>query len=193
MLSGALKERRLGDPLDPATDIGPIIDPDARDGLQSHIRRMDNSARLIASGALPDGHETGCFLAPHIFEIDSLDLLPGEVFGPILHVLRYKAERLGDLMEQLKATGYGLTFGIHSRLESRWSDLYARSIAGNVYVNRDMIGAIVGSQPFGGFGLSGTGPKAGGPSYVLRFGRERVRTVNTAAIGGNTDLFRLEG
>ena len=193
MLAGALAERRVGDPLDPATDIGPVIDDEAREGLQAHIRRMDNSARLIARGTLPDGHETGCFLAPHIFEIESLDLLPGEVFGPILHVLRYRADRVGELMEQLKATGFGLTFGIHSRLESRWNDLYARSIAGNVYVNRDMIGAIVGSQPFGGFGLSGTGPKAGGPSYVLRFGRERVRTVNTTAIGGNTDLFRLEG
>jgi len=193
MITGALAERQLGDPLDPATDVGPIIDEEARERLTDHIRRMESEARLLARGTLPEGSENGCFLAPHIVEIDSIAQLEGEVFGPVLHVLRYKADELDGLMKALAATGFGLTFGIHSRLESRWRELTAKTLAGNIYINRNMIGAVVGVQPFGGRGLSGTGFKAGGPHYLLRFAAERVTTVNTAAIGGNTDLFRLGG
>ena len=193
MIVGALAERRVGDPADPATDIGPIIDEESRDRLAAHVRKMEENAKIVARGSLPEDHEHGCYLAPHIVEIDSVEQLEGEVFGPVLHVLRYKAEEVETVMSALAATGFGLTFGIHSRLESRWRDLCDRSLAGNVYINRNMIGAVVGVQPFGGRGLSGTGPKAGGPHYLLRFAAERVTTVNTAAIGGNTDLFRIEG
>ncbi|GAB4572915.1 MAG: bifunctional proline dehydrogenase/L-glutamate gamma-semialdehyde dehydrogenase PutA [Rhodothalassiaceae bacterium] len=193
MLADALAERSLGDPLDPATDIGPIIDEAARAGLLAHIERMERVAKPVARGHVPESLEHGVYLAPHIYEIDSIAMLEREVFGPVLHVLRYKTEDLPQLMAALSATGYGLTFGIHSRLESREKTLFALSRAGNVYVNRNMIGAVVGVQPFGGSGLSGTGPKAGGPHYLLRFATERVRTINTAAVGGNTELFRLGG
>ncbi|MGF1607543.1 MAG: bifunctional proline dehydrogenase/L-glutamate gamma-semialdehyde dehydrogenase PutA [Rhodothalassiaceae bacterium] len=191
MLAGALAERRLGDPAQLSTDIGPIIDEAARDGLIAHAERMDKEARLVAKAAVPDSAEHGVFFAPRIYEIDALSRLREEVFGPVLHVLRYRTQDLKRLMRELADTGYGLTFGVHSRLEKRWRTLYARSTAGNVYINRNMVGAVVGVQPFGGAGLSGTGPKAGGPHYLPRFAVERVMTVNTAAIGGDTDLFRL--
>ncbi len=193
MIKGALAERAVGDPIDPATDIGPIIDEAARTTLQKHVDRMEKEAHVIARAPLSHTLSQGCFFAPVIIEISSIDQLEREVFGPVLHVLRYKGDKLDSLMEQLAATGYGLTCGIHSRLEGRWNALYEKSLAGNVYVNRNMVGAVVGVQPFGGSGLSGTGFKAGGPHYLLRFATERVKTVNTAAIGGNTDLFRLQG
>ena len=193
MITGALAERQVGDPLDPATDIGPIIDAEARAGLMAHIEKMSERSAPLARGTLDPALDRGTFLAPHIFEIDSIASLEREVFGPVLHVLRYRVEALDALMADLAATGYGLTFGVHSRLESRWNALLEKSLAGNVYVNRNMIGAVVGVQPFGGRGLSGTGPKAGGPHYLPRFATERVKTVNTAAIGGNTELFRLGG
>jgi len=193
MITGALAERELGDPADPATDIGPIIDTPSRDRLAEHTQRMESAGRLLARGHLPEGAERGSFLAPHIFEIDSVSDLPGEIFGPVLHVLRYKPEGLDSVMTDLADTGFGLTFGVHSRLEGRWQSLTSKSLAGNVYVNRSMVGSVVGVQPFGGRGLSGTGFKAGGPHYMLRFAHERAKTVNTAAIGGNTDLFQLGG
>ncbi len=194
MITGALAERKVGLPEDPATDIGPIIDEPARERLEGHIARLANSARLLAEGRLAPETRHGVFLAPRIFEIaDLAPLSCGEVFGPVLHVLRYRLADLDQLMEALRATQYGLTFGIHSRLESRWEKLFAETLAGNVYVNRNMIGAVVGVQPFGGTGLSGTGPKAGGPHTLLRYATERVMTVNTAAVGGNAELFRLDG
>ncbi len=194
MITGALAERKVGLPEDPATDIGPIIDEEARDRLEGHIARLANGARLLVEGRPAPETRHGVFLAPRIFEIADLEPLScGEVFGPVLHVLRYRLADLDRLMEELRATGYGLTFGIHSRLESRWRALFDASLAGNVYINRNMIGAVVGVQPFGGTGLSGTGPKAGGPHTLLRYATERVMTVNTAAVGGNTELFRLEG
>lgn len=191
MLKGALAERRIGDPLDLATDIGPVINVGARNGLEKHIDRMHREARLIARGDVPEGLEDGSFLAPHIFEIPALSMLKDEEFGPVLHVIRYKHGEMDKVMADIDATGFGLTFGVHSRIEGRWLNLFARHSVGNTYVNRNMIGAVVGVQPFGGMGLSGTGPKAGGPHYLLRFANEKVLTVNTAAIGGNTDLFRL--
>ena len=163
----------------------------SRNGLEAHIERMHNEATLIGKGKLPDGLENGSFLAPHIFEIPSLAPLKDEEFGPILHVIRYSPRNIDRVMAEIRETGFGLTFGIHSRIEGYWLDLFRKNNVGNTYVNRNMIGAVVGVQPFGGMGLSGTGPKAGGPHYMLRFATEKVLTINTAAIGGNTELFRL--
>jgi RHH-type proline utilization regulon transcriptional repressor/proline dehydrogenase/delta 1-pyrroline-5-carboxylate dehydrogenase len=191
MLKGALAERRIGNPLDLATDVGPVINVSSRNGLEKHIDRMHKEAKLIARGDVPGGLEDGSYLAPHIFEIPALSTLNDEEFGPILHVIRYKHGDMARVMADIDATGFGLTFGVHSRIEGRWLELFAKHSVGNTYVNRNMIGAVVGVQPFGGMGLSGTGPKAGGPHYLLRFANEKVLTINTAAIGGNTELFKL--
>ena len=193
MLKGALAERQLGDPSRLSTDIGPIIDAEAQAALEDHALRMDREATLVARSGVPDDGAHGTFFGPRIYEIERLDQLTGEVFGPVLHVLRYHGPALDGLLQQLRETGYGLTFGVHTRLEGRWETLFRKTAVGNMYVNRNMVGAVVGSQPFGGRGLSGTGPKAGGPHYLPRFADERVMTVNTAAIGGNTDLFQLSG
>ena len=191
MLKGALAERQIGDPLDLATDIGPVINLSTRNGLEKHIDRMHKEGKLIARGKVPDNLENGSYLAPHIFEIPALSTLTDEEFGPILHVIRYKHGDIDKVMSDIADTGFGLTFGVHSRIEGYWLDLFAKHSVGNTYVNRNMIGAVVGVQPFGGMGLSGTGPKAGGPHYLLRFANEKILTINTAAIGGNTELFRL--
>lgn len=191
MLQGALAERQIGSPLELDTDVGPVIDAASRAGLEKHIARMEKEATLIARGEVPEGLEDGSYLAPHIFEIPGLSALTDEEFGPILHVIRYGAGDIDKVMADIADTGFGLTFGIHSRLEGHWLDLFSRNAVGNTYVNRNMIGAVVGVQPFGGMGLSGTGPKAGGPHYLLRFASEKVLSINTAAIGGNTELFRL--
>ena len=192
MIKGALAERTLGAPDELSTDIGPIIDAEAKANLDQHVERMMKEATLIAKAECPKGLDNGHFFAPHIFEIPSLDLLTREVFGPILHIIRFKSDELDAALDSVRATGFGLTFGVHSRIEARWLNLFDRCATGNTYVNRNMIGAVVGVQPFGGQGLSGTGPKAGGPHYLTRFATERVLTINTAAIGGNTDLFRLQ-
>jgi RHH-type proline utilization regulon transcriptional repressor/proline dehydrogenase/delta 1-pyrroline-5-carboxylate dehydrogenase len=191
MLKGALAERQIGDPLDLATDIGPVINLSSRNGLEKHIDLMHEEGKLIARGKVPDNLENGSYLAPHIFEIPALSTLTDEEFGPILHVIRYKHGDIEKVMSDIAGTGFGLTFGVHSRIEGYWLDLFAKNAVGNTYVNRNMIGAVVGVQPFGGMGLSGTGPKAGGPHYLLRFANEKILTINTAAIGGNTELFRL--
>ncbi len=193
MIRGALRERRLGDPASLSTDIGPIIDADALAMLQRHADEMDRVARRVAGEALAPELAEGTFFAPRVYEIDSLSRLSREVFGPILHVLRYRSEELLRLMTELEAKGYGLTFGVHSRLDSRVAQLFEASSAGNVYVNRSIIGAVVGVQPFGGSRLSGTGPKAGGPHYLHRFATERTLTVNTTAVGGNAEILQLEG
>ncbi|MDX2417513.1 MAG: bifunctional proline dehydrogenase/L-glutamate gamma-semialdehyde dehydrogenase PutA [Xanthomonadales bacterium] len=191
MLKGALAERQIGDPLDLATDIGPVINLGSRNGLEKHIDRMHKEAKLIARGTVPDILEHGSYLAPHIFEVPALSTLKDEEFGPILHVIRYKHGEIEKVMADIGDTGFGLTFGVHSRIEGYWLNLFAKHSIGNTYVNRNMIGAVVGVQPFGGMGLSGTGPKAGGPHYMLRFANEKILTINTAAIGGHTELFRL--
>ncbi len=188
VLAGAMAELRVGPPSDFTTDIGPVIDRDAYDALISHIAAMKKSARLIAASPLPEGAEAQLLVAPHAFEIASIRALEREVFGPVLHVVRWRADALDNVIDQINSTGYGLTFGIHSRIDERIRDVCARVQAGNVYVNRTIIGAGVGMQPFGGHGLSGTGPKAGGPNYLPRFCRERVVCVNTAAVGGNLEL-----
>jgi RHH-type proline utilization regulon transcriptional repressor/proline dehydrogenase/delta 1-pyrroline-5-carboxylate dehydrogenase len=192
MLAGAMAELRVGDPGFLSTDIGPVIDEDARGTLEAHAERMTREGRLITEVALPDGLEHGTFFAPRAFEIDSLDRLEREVFGPILHVVRYRADKLDAVVDAVNATGYGLTFGIHSRIDATVRAVHARIRTGNAYVNRNMIGAIVGSQPFGGEGLSGTGPKAGGPHYLHRFAVERSLSVDTTAAGGNAALMTLE-
>ncbi len=184
MIAGAAAELRLGDPADPSVHIGPVIDADARIRLDHHIARMRASARTLYAGQAPPGG----FVAPHLFEIERVEDLGEEVFGPVLHLVRWRADRLEPLLGALAATGYGLTLGVQSRVDGFVARVLARVPAGNAYVNRSMIGAVVGSQPFGGQGLSGTGPKAGGPDYMRRFAAERVVTVNTAAAGGNAAL-----
>jgi len=188
LLAGAMDELVLGDPGMLSTDIGPVIDADARKILSDHAERMRKEGRLIKMLSLDDTHAHGCFFAPQAYEIDSLARLPREVFGPVLHVIRYKASELDKVIDAVNASGYGLTLGIHSRIDSTIDRISSRIRAGNCYVNRNMIGAVVGVQPFGGEGLSGTGPKAGGPHYLHRFTTERTLTINTAAVGGNASL-----
>jgi RHH-type proline utilization regulon transcriptional repressor/proline dehydrogenase/delta 1-pyrroline-5-carboxylate dehydrogenase len=152
---------------------------------------MKTDARLIHRCELGAATRDGTFFAPTLVEIDGLDTLQREVFGPVLHVLRYKSKNLAATVEAINATGYGLTMGLHSRIDSRATKLAELSGAGNVYINRNMIGAVVGVQPFGGRGLSGTGPKAGGPHYVPRFGSEYTVSNNISAVGGNASLLSL--
>jgi RHH-type proline utilization regulon transcriptional repressor/proline dehydrogenase/delta 1-pyrroline-5-carboxylate dehydrogenase len=192
MLAGAMDELRLGDPMQPATDVGPVIDDAALAMLERHAERMQREARLVHCCSLPPGTTNGLFFAPRVFEIEALAQLHGEVFGPILHVIRYRTEDLDRVVDAVNATGFGLTFGVHSRIDHSVQRLVRRVQAGNCYVNRNMIGAVVGVQPFGGEGLSGTGPKAGGPNYLTAFALERSVCINTAAAGGNAALLSLD-
>ncbi|MFT4198216.1 MAG: bifunctional proline dehydrogenase/L-glutamate gamma-semialdehyde dehydrogenase PutA [Pseudoxanthomonas sp.] len=191
MLAGAMAELKLGDPALLSTDIGPVIDADALAILHDHAARMDREARLIAQARTGEDTAHGSFFAPRAYELQSLAQLPREVFGPVLHLIRWQADRLDAVIEQVNATGYGLTLGIHSRIDQTIERIAARAKVGNVYVNRNQIGAVVGVQPFGGQGLSGTGPKAGGPHYLPRFATEKTITVNTTAAGGNASLLTL--
>ena len=188
MILGAMDQLRIGDPMDLATDVGPVIDEPSRETLELHAARMVREAKLLRKLPLGYEHEQGVFFAPHVFEIGSIGVLEREVFGPILHVVRYSADKLDKVCEAINGTGYGLTLGIHTRIESTAAFIRERVKVGNIYVNRNQIGAVVGVQPFGGEGLSGTGPKAGGPHYILRFALERTFTVNTTASGGNAAL-----
>jgi RHH-type transcriptional regulator, proline utilization regulon repressor / proline dehydrogenase / delta 1-pyrroline-5-carboxylate dehydrogenase len=188
LILGAMAELKIGDPMRLETDIGPVIDEDARKTLVAHAQKMTSEARLLGKLDLGPEHANGVFFAPHVFEISSIDVLKREVFGPVLHVVRYSADRLDAVCEAINATGYGLTLGLHTRIDETMNFVRDRIHAGNVYVNRNQIGAVVGVQPFGGEGLSGTGPKAGGPNYLLRFALERTYTVNTTAAGGNAVL-----
>ncbi len=190
-LTGAMEELVVGDPGLLATDVGPVIDAAARDALEAHCRRMEREALRAFRLPLPGTAEHGTYVAPSVFEIDRLDRLEREVFGPILHVVRYPSGRLDEVIDAVNATGYGLTLGVHSRIEATAEYIRRRVRAGNVYVNRTIVGSVVGVQPFGGEGLSGTGPKAGGPHYLHRFATERTYTVNTAAVGGNAALLSL--
>jgi RHH-type proline utilization regulon transcriptional repressor/proline dehydrogenase/delta 1-pyrroline-5-carboxylate dehydrogenase len=188
MLVGAMKCLTIGDPAKVSTDVGPVIDSAALQRLRKHATRMRSEAKLVYACELSSEHEKGHFFAPHLFELQALDQLKTEEFGPILHVVRYKADQLAQVIQAIRRTGFGLTLGVHSRLESVADHVFRSVPVGNTYVNRNMIGAVVGVQPFGGQGLSGTGPKAGGPHYLLRFATERTLTINTVAIGGNVDL-----
>ncbi len=192
MLSGAMEVLNVGDPSLLGTDIGPIIDRKQLDVLNRHVEKMKGQDRLIAETPLPQGTAGGTYLAPRAFRIDSVLELEGEVFGPILHVVRYQSDELGKLVDEINQLGYGLTLGVHSRIDDTAEFIAQRAKVGNIYVNRNQVGAVVGTQPFGGEGLSGTGFKAGGPHYLLRFATERVLTVNTTAAGGNAALFSID-
>jgi len=192
LLAGAMAELSVGDPGLLSTDVGPVIDQDALSMLREHAARMDQQAKPIATAKLGPDTENGHFFAPRAYELTSLAQLQREVFGPVLHVIRYEASELDAVVDAINATGYGLTLGIHSRIDETVQYIASRAKVGNCYVNRNMIGAVVGVQPFGGEGLSGTGPKAGGPHYLMRFCTERTLTINTTAAGGNASLLTLE-
>ena len=193
MIAGAARELKLGDPCDPATQVGPVIDAEAKHKLDRWIADMQAHGRVAFRWdefeRLPPA---GYYVPPTIIELDSARDLAEEVFGPILHVVRWRADGLDALLDDIAGNGYGLTLGIHSRIDATVDRIVARLATGNVYVNRNMIGAVVGTQPLGGTGLSGTGPKAGGPNYLRRFATEQVVTVNTAAAGGNASLLTAE-
>lgn len=189
-LEGAMRELNVGDPRLYSTDIGPVIDADAHKTLTAHIDQMRSTARFIGQAPLPQGLP-GYFIPPIAFEIKSLAELKREVFGPVLHVIRYAAKDREKIIAEINSSGYGLTFGVHSRLQDRITETAHAAQAGNIYVNRSMIGAVVGVQPFGGRGLSGTGPKAGGPYYLHRFATEKTVSVNTTATGGNIALLSM--
>ncbi|MGH8352927.1 MAG: bifunctional proline dehydrogenase/L-glutamate gamma-semialdehyde dehydrogenase PutA, partial [Pseudomonas sp.] len=190
LLKGAMAELRVGPTHLRENDIGPVIDGEAKAGLLAHIAKLKGEGKLIAEARLPAGLN-GHFVAPVAFEIGGIDELKKEHFGPVLHVVRYEAADLEQVVGAINATGYGLTLGVHSRNEETARRIEALARVGNLYINRNQIGAVVGVQPFGGCGLSGTGPKAGGPSYLLRFANERSTSVNTTAVGGNASLLSL--
>jgi len=191
MIAGAMDELIIGDPADFDTDLGPVITPAAAAGLNEHVARMRKEARVIKACSLGEAHANGSFFAPHLIELQSAAQLTREEFGPVLHVVRYQASDIVAVLRAIRASHYGLTLGVQTRLESFWRDVFEHTGTGNTYVNRNMIGAVVGVQPFGGTGLSGTGPKAGGPHYLTRFANERTLTVNTTATGGNAALLNL--
>jgi len=191
MLTGAIRTLDVGDPLDYATDIGPVIDETAQDALEGHKLRMQREGRLLVDLPIPEATRAGTFVTPAAYEIERLDLLKQEVFGPILHVVRYPRGGLDKVVSAVNASGYGLTLGLHSRIAAVADYVAEHARVGNLYVNRNQIGAVVGVQPFGGEGLSGTGPKAGGPNYLFRFATERVRSADITATGGNIELLGL--
>ncbi len=189
MVAGAARELKIGDPRDPATHVGPVIDAAAKDKLDSWVASMEAQGRVLFRGGRAEGlPAAGHYVPPAIIELERAADLREEVFGPVLHIVRYRAEALERLLGDIAATGYGLTLGIQSRIDSTVRHIVERLSTGNIYVNRNIIGAVVGTQPFGGSGLSGTGPKAGGPNYLRRFALEQVVTVNTTAVGGNASL-----
>jgi RHH-type proline utilization regulon transcriptional repressor/proline dehydrogenase/delta 1-pyrroline-5-carboxylate dehydrogenase len=192
LLIGQMDELGIGDPSNLAIDVGPAIDDEALELLSAHVIRMKKEAKIVHRSAMPASTKSGTFFAPTLVEIADIGILQREVFGPVLHVLRYRSKDLKKTIDAVNATGYGLTMGLHSRIDSRARKIAELSGAGNFYINRNMIGAVVGVQPFGGRGLSGTGPKAGGPYYLPRFGTEFTVSNNISAVGGNATLLSLE-
>ncbi|MEJ0063487.1 MAG: aldehyde dehydrogenase family protein [Alphaproteobacteria bacterium] len=205
-----MKELVIGDPAALKTDIGPLIDHDARARLEKHVERLRAEAKEIFTLPLPEelrhsrrreaasgnpvcSNIDHAFFSPQIWEIPNVAFLTDEVFGPILHVVRYKPEDLPKLVAAINATGFGLTGGVHSRIDAVAGEIAEELHVGNLYVNRSIIGAVVGTQPFGGEGISGTGPKAGGPHYLPRFALERTVSINTTAAGGNATLLAAAG
>jgi RHH-type proline utilization regulon transcriptional repressor/proline dehydrogenase/delta 1-pyrroline-5-carboxylate dehydrogenase len=191
LLAGAMDTLAIGDPALLATDVGPVIDGQSQRALEQHAASIVAGSRWHHRVKLPVGLARGHYFAPLAVEIDGIARLEREVFGPILHIVRFAGTRLDEVVDQVNATGYGLTLGVHTRIDSVARRVAQRARAGNVYVNRNMIGAVVGVQPFGGSGLSGTGPKAGGPHYLPRFGTEQTVTINTSAVGANATLLSL--
>jgi RHH-type proline utilization regulon transcriptional repressor/proline dehydrogenase/delta 1-pyrroline-5-carboxylate dehydrogenase len=190
LLLGYMEELVIGDPALLETDVGPVIDIAARQSLSDYV--ASRRPAILYQSPLSKTHAHGLFFPPTVLAIDSLRSLDEEVFGPVLHVVRYRGDRIDELLADLNATGFGLTLGVHTRIDSFAKVIAQRARVGNVYVNRNMIGAQVGVQPFGGMGLSGTGPKAGGPNYLPRFTAEQTITINTAAVGGNATLLSLD-
>jgi RHH-type proline utilization regulon transcriptional repressor/proline dehydrogenase/delta 1-pyrroline-5-carboxylate dehydrogenase len=194
MIAGAMRELTVGDPADLRTDVGPVIDDGARAALQAHLDDLKSKGRLLEEIELPATTGNGHFIKPSMYEIGSLAELDREHFGPVLHVVRWKSGQLDKVIGAINSTGYGLTLGLQSRIDTTRQYVEAHARVGNLYVNRNQIGAVVESQPFGGEGLSGTGPKAGGPHYVARFATERVTCIDTTAAGGNASLMAaIEG
>ena len=192
MLKGATAELKIGDPRLLTTDVGPVIDEAAKTALLKQVEFLNKNAKLIYQLKLSADCKKGYFFPPHIYEIDQLSLITKEVFGPVLHVYRYSKDELGSVIKAINNFGFGLTFGAHSRINSVIDYLSEKIQAGNIYVNRNMIGAVVGTQPFGGSRLSGTGPKAGGPHYLFRLCSEKTISINTTALGGNATLMSLD-
>ena len=192
MIAGAMKELKMGDPAFLSTDVGPVIDAEAKSALNAHIADMSKTAKKVGETPLPAACDKGTFVAPMAFEIPNIDVLKTEHFGPILHIVRFKAGEIDKVMDAINGTGFGLTCAVHSRIDETVARVLKRLRVGNAYVNRNQIGAIVGVQPFGGEGLSGTGPKAGGPRYLHRFAVERTVSIDTTAAGGNASLMTLE-
>ncbi|MBL4868350.1 MAG: aldehyde dehydrogenase family protein [Pseudomonadales bacterium] len=198
LLKGRMALLKVGDPLNPSVDIGPVISLESVQKINAHVEQMKTEASILMQSPLyeitdneitdNESSNKNYYVPPTLIEIDSLDQLKEEVFGPVLHLIRYSAKSLEQIIEQINQTGFGLTLGIHTRIESRAKEIAKQVNVGNIYINRSMIGATVGVQPFGGQGLSGTGPKAGGPHYLLRFATEKTVTNNTTAVGGNTQL-----
>lgn len=186
MLQGAAAELVAGDPALLSTDVGPVIDREAFEGIRRHLVRLDSEARVLVAGSAP-ADASPHLIVPHAYELPSIERVQCEIFGPVLHVVRWSGEPQA-VIDRINALGFGLTLGIQTRIDSRAQALAARAHVGNVYVNRNIIGAVVGVQPFGGEGLSGTGPKAGGPHYLPRFCAEQTLTINTTAAGGNAAL-----
>ena len=186
-----MDELKVGDPAELSTDVGPVIDAAAHAQLSAHIAELTAAGCLLHTSAQSEHRSRGTFIAPHLFAIQTVKALKQEHFGPLLHVVRYRSEDLDKHLSELGGTGFALTLGVQTRIEAMAQRIFDVSCAGNVYINRNMIGAVVGVQPFGGSGLSGTGPKAGGPLYLQRFATERVFTINTAATGGDVDLLRM--
>jgi RHH-type proline utilization regulon transcriptional repressor/proline dehydrogenase/delta 1-pyrroline-5-carboxylate dehydrogenase len=188
MIAGAMEALNVGDPSDLATDVGPVIDEAAKKVLDDHLEWLDKNAKKICRLEAPNGASNGCFVPPALYEIQSVSELDRENFGAILHVIRFAGDKLGEVVEAINTTGFGLTLGLQSRIDTVRDYVEEHARVGNFYVNRNQIGAVVESQPFGGEGLSGTGPKAGGPHYVARFATERVTCIDTTAAGGNASL-----
>jgi len=191
LLRGHMQELSIGNPALLSTDVGPVIDNEAKSMLSAHVERLRERFGVIYECDLTQGTERGTFFPPTAIEIDRIGVLQREVFGPVLHILTFPGRRLAETIAAVNRTGYGLTMGLHSRIDARARMLVRDSGAGNIYINRNMIGAVVGVQPFGGRGLSGTGPKAGGPNYLARFGIEFSVSNNISAVGGNASLLSL--
>ncbi len=192
MLTGAAEELIIGDPIHLRTDIGPVIDQPSREMLEAHAKKLDREGTHLVTVPMDEALATqGTFFAPRAYKLENTKTLEREVFGPIVHVVPYQTGHLDKVIEDVNNKGYGLTLGVHSRIQHTIDKVVKSCRVGNMYVNRSMIGAVVGVQPFGGMGLSGTGPKAGGPFYLHRFATEKTTTVNTTASGGNTTLVSL--
>ena len=193
MLQGAMEELQIGNPENYQTDIGPVIDQQAKSVLDAHKAKMADMGKTLMDLPLSGQSQSGTFVSPAAYQLDSIEPLKHEVFGPVLHVVTFSADRLGEVCDAVNQTGYGLTFGLHTRIEQTALEVSQRIKAGNIYINRNQIGAVVGAQPFGGHRLSGTGPKAGGPNYLTRFATETVVSTDTTASGGNAALLSLTG